>query len=104
MDRLLIVFLLLYKLSLLSTVLLALIEPGEKTLTVENGADSGKRNRNKDTYRTEKFTADNDGYQGNKGRHSKRISEEMRLNDVAIDRLQNQGKDDEDQHIHRIFE
>lgn len=84
--------------------ILSVFEPGDETLAVENGDDSGKRNRDEDSDWAEELATDDDRNQGDKGRHAEGVAEKVRLDDVTVDRLQDQGEDDEYQCVHRVFE
>ena len=63
-----------------------------------------ERDRDKDTDRAEQFAADDDRDQGDHRRDTERVTEEVRLYDITVDRLQDACEDDECHRIHRVFQ
>ena len=71
---------------------------------IKDRTDGRERNGDQDTDRSEDLSADNDGDQGDDSRNAERVTKEVRLNDITVDRLKNACKDNEDDRVHRIFD
>ena len=71
---------------------------------IEDRHNCRERDGDKDTDRSEELAADDDRDQRNKCRQTHRVTEEMRLDNITVDRLKDTCEDHECDRIHRILQ
>ena len=75
------------------------LEPREEGFLIDEVENGGKRDGEQNADHTEDVSADDDGDEDEKPRHTKGVAEQARLDHIAVERLQDQREAHEDERV-----